>query len=141
MFVCLFQGFSQQDSSIGSRHHALGFQNRGKHWPLLCRQEVSESSQGGDNWTNFICGPFPFCYLVADLSFTYASVNSACAQPPPPGLLSVPGVGHLQILHCPGAGHLLIPGHSRAFDTHAVSYHNNIQIQPGLKARLPLINL
>ena len=51
---------------------------------------------------------------------TYASVNSTCAQRPPPFLarataghlpaLSVPGVGHLQILHCPGAGHLPIPG-------------------------------
>ena len=40
----------------------------------------------------------------------YASVNSRCAQPPFPGLLrgicpSFPGVGHSQILHCPGAGH------------------------------------
>ena len=43
--------------------------------------------------------------------FTYASVNSTCAQPPPPPprataghlpALSIPGVGHLQILHCPG---------------------------------------
>ena len=38
--------------------------------------------------------------------------------------LSVPGVGNLQILHCPGAGHLPTPGHSRAFDTHAVSKYN-----------------
>ena len=38
--------------------------------------------------------------------------------------LSVPGVGHLQILHCPGDGHLPTRGHSRAFDTHAVSYQN-----------------
>ena len=36
--------------------------------------------------------------------------------------LSVPGVGHLQILCCPG---ICQPrGHSRAFDTHAVSYQN-----------------
>ena len=35
------------------------------------------------------------------------------------------GGGHLQILHCPGAGHLPTPGHSRGFDTHAVSYQNN----------------
>ena len=35
---------------------------------------------------------------------------------------SVPGVGHLQILCCPG---ICQPrGHSRAFDTHAVSYQN-----------------
>ena len=47
-----------------------------------------------------------------------ASVNSTCAQPPPPPrataghlpALSVPGMGHLQILHCPGAGHLPTPG-------------------------------
>ena len=48
---------------------------------------------------------------------TYASVNSTCAQAPPPRAtaehlhaLSVPGVGHLQILHCPGAGHSPTPG-------------------------------
>ena len=38
--------------------------------------------------------------------------------------LSVPGMGHLEILHCPGAGHSPTPGHSRGFDTHAVSYQN-----------------
>ena len=50
-----------------------------------------------------------------------ASVNSSRAQPPPPsGLLrgicppSVPGVGHLQILPCPGAGHLPTPSFSHA---------------------------
>ena len=57
-----------------------------------------------------------------------ASVNSTCAQPPPlpratashlPAL-SVPGVRHLQIFHCPGAGHLPTPGpfpfkHTRGF--------------------------
>ena len=58
-----------------------------------------------------------------------ASVNSTCAQPPRATAghfptLSVPGVGYLQILHCPGAGHLPTRGHSRAFDTHAVSYQN-----------------
>ena len=40
------------------------------------------------------------------LEFPYASVNSTCAQPPPPpGIcapLSVPGVGHLQMLALPG---------------------------------------
>ena len=35
--------------------------------------------------------------------------------------LSIPGVGHLQILRCPGAGHLPTPG-PLAFDTHAVCY-------------------
>ena len=36
--------------------------------------------------------------------------------------LSVPGVGHLQILCCPGPGICQPRGHSWAFDTHAVSY-------------------
>ena len=57
-------------------------------------------------------------------------------RPPPPALfpfrataghlpaLSVPGVGHLQILHCPGDGLLPTRGHSRAFDTHTVSIQN-----------------
>ena len=60
----------------------------------------------------------------------FASVNSTCAQPPPRDTvwhlpaLSVPGAGHLQILHCPGAGLCQPRGHSRAFDTHAVSYQN-----------------
>ena len=59
-----------------------------------------------------------------------ASVNSSCAQPPPPpprataGHLpsfSVLGVGHLEILRCPGTGHLPTPGlfpnfpHARGF--------------------------
>ena len=45
-------------------------------------------------------------------------VNSSCTHlpPPPPGYcgpfarLAVPGVGHLQILRCPGTGHLPTPG-------------------------------
>ena len=53
----------------------------------------------------------------------YASVNSSCAQtPPPPGAtvgplpaLSVLGVGHLQILHCPETGHLPTPGSFPSF--------------------------
>ena len=65
-------------------------------------------------------------------SFPYASVNSTCAQPPPPsppGLLrgiclpwQSQGWGiKLQILRCPGAGHLPTPGqtpnswHARGF--------------------------
>ena len=61
----------------------------------------------------------------------YASVNPSCAQRPPPRAtaghlpaLSVPGVGYLQILRCPGPGICQPRGHSRAFDTHAVSYQN-----------------
>ena len=73
-------------------------------------------------------------YLVLTLVlFTerYASVNSSCAQPPPPPLplgycgalahLFSPGVGHLQISRCSGAGHLTSPGLFPALDTHAVS--------------------
>ena len=68
------------------------------------------------------------CYRVALHSWhaTYASVNSTCAQPPRATAgylptLSVPGVD-LQILHCRGLGICQPPGHSRAFDMHAVSY-------------------
>ena len=72
-------------------------------------------------------------YLVLTLVlFTerYASVNSSCAQPPPPSPLGYcralahlfsPGVGHLQISRCSGAGHLTSPGLFPALDTHAVS--------------------
>ena len=52
-------------------------------------------------------------------------------SPPPPWTttghspaLSVPGVGHLQILHCSGAGHLPTPGPFPSFCTHAVFYQN-----------------
>ena len=57
------------------------------------------------------------------------SVNSTCAQPPPPRAteghwpaLSVLGVRHLQILHCPGTGHLPTTGLFPSFCTHVVSY-------------------
>ena len=62
----------------------------------------------------------------------YASVNSSCAQPPPP-----PGLLQGICLHCQsrgwgickfcaarGPGIWQPQGHSRAFDTHAVSYQN-----------------
>ena len=57
----------------------------------------------------------------------YSSFNSSCAPPPhhpppPPGAtaghlpaLSVLGVGHLQILHCPETGHLPTPGSFPSF--------------------------
>ena len=59
----------------------------------------------------------------------------ACPPPPPPPptvtawhlpALSVPGVGHFQILCSPEAGHLptLGPFPTEAFDTHSVSYQN-----------------
>ena len=34
------------------------------------------------------------------------------------------GVGHLQTLHCSGAGNLPTPGSFPSFDTHVVSYQN-----------------
>ena len=58
----------------------------------------------------------------------YASVNSSCAPPPLPRAtaghlpaLSVQGVGHLQILHCPWAGHLPTLGPLASF-WHAPSF-------------------
>ena len=69
------------------------------------------------------------CLVLTLVLFTerYASVNSSCAQPPPLGYcgalahLFSPGVGHLQISRCSGAGHLTSPGLFPALDTHAVS--------------------
>ena len=50
-----------------------------------------------------------------------ASVNSTCAQPPPPrGLLR----GICKFCTARGLGICQPRGHSRAFDTHAVSYQN-----------------
>ena len=64
----------------------------------------------------------------------YASVNSSCAQTPPPPLtpgycgafarLVSPGEGHLQILRCSGPGICQPRGQPRTFDRHAVSYQN-----------------
>ena len=61
---------------------------------------------------------------------------SPSSPPPPPRAtaghlpaLSVPGVGNLQILHCPGPGICQSPGHFRAFDTQAVSCPNIITTQ------------
>ena len=62
---------------------------------------------------------FDFMTLITVVNlYINASVNSSCAQPPPPPppppwanawhlpALSVPGMGHLQILLCPGTGYL-----------------------------------
>ena len=64
----------------------------------------------------------------------HPSIPPAPTPPPPPlppratarylPALSVSEVGHLQILLCPGSGICQPRGHSRAFDTHAVSYQN-----------------
>ena len=63
----------------------------------------------------------------------HQSISPAPSPPPPPPqataghlpTLSVPGVGHLQILHCSGGrAFAKPPGHFRAFDTHTVSYQN-----------------
>ena len=60
-----------------------------------------------------------------------ASVNSTCAQPPLPGLLrgicppcQSRGWGICKFCTARGPGICQPPGHSRAFDTHAVSYQN-----------------
>ena len=51
----------------------------------------------------------------------YALVNSSCAQLAPPATaghlpaFSVPGVEHLQILRCPGAGNLPTPWPTSSF--------------------------
>ena len=62
----------------------------------------------------------------------YASVNSTCAQPPlPPGLLrgictpcQSRGWGICKFCTARGPGIRQPRGHSRGFDTHAVSYQN-----------------
>ena len=61
---------------------------------------------------------------------SYASVNSTCAQLPP-GLLrgicppcKSRGWGICKFCTARGPGICQPPGHSRAFDTHAVSYQN-----------------
>ena len=61
---------------------------------------------------------------------TQLCISQFQVHPPSPATaghlptFSVRGVGHLQILHCPGARHLPTRGHSQAFDTQAVSYQN-----------------
>ena len=60
-----------------------------------------------------------------------ASVNSTYAQPPGATArdltaLSVPGVGHLHIFHCPWAGHLPTPGPFPSFQTRTRSYQKEI---------------
>ena len=65
------------------------------------------------------------------LEFPYASGNSTCAQPPPPGncgafapLVSPGGGAFANVGTARGPGICQPPGQSRAFDTHAVSYQN-----------------
>ena len=81
-----------------------------------------------------------FTFNAVNYFCLYASVSSTCAQPPlgycghlP--TLSVPGVGNLQILHCPGAGHLPTLGNSRAYDTHTVSYQYNYNYTEGFTGK------
>ena len=60
----------------------------------------------------------------------YASVNSTCAQPPPWLLRGIcppcqsRGWGICRFSTARGPDIRQLPGHSRAFDTHAVSYQN-----------------
>ena len=71
-----------------------------------------------------------------------ASVNSTCAQfPPPPWAtaghlpaMSVPGVGHLQMVHCPGAGHLSTPGPIPSF-WHARGFLSEYNYKEGFTGR------
>ena len=62
------------------------------------------------------------------LEFPYASVNSTCAQPPPPRafapLVSPEGGAFANVGTARGPGICQPAGQSRAFDTHAVSYQN-----------------
>ena len=77
--------------------------------------------------------------IKTDIPFTtrenslllYASVNSTCAQAPPPGYcgafarLVSPGGGAFANFALPGGPGIRQPrGHSRGFDTYAVSYQN-----------------
>ena len=55
----------------------------------------------------------------------HQSISPAPSPSPPTTALSVLGVGHLQIFHCPGAGHLPTPGAiPELSNTHAVSHLN-----------------
>ena len=47
----------------------------------------------------------------------HQSIPPAPSPSPPTTALSVPGVGHLQIFHCPGAGYLPTPGPFPSFQT------------------------
>ena len=73
-----------------------------------------------------------FIFYLMVFSMCNASVNSSCAQPPPPpGLLQgiCPpcqswGWGISTVCVARGPGVSQPRGHSRAFDAHAVSYQN-----------------
>ena len=55
----------------------------------------------------------------------HQSISPAPSPSPPTTALLVLGVGHLQIFHCPGAGHLPTPGAiPELSNTHAVSHLN-----------------
>ena len=90
------------------------------YWVVQCTKIIAQS-----NWWSY--DPAFLFYLLT----TNASVNSSCAQVPPPRAtaghlptLWVPGVGHLQILRCPGVRHLPTQGQPQVFDRHTVSYQN-----------------
>ena len=74
--------------------------------------------------------------------FVYASVNSTCAQhpPPPPGLLRgiflpcqswgfVPGWSICKFCTARELGICQPQRHSQAFDAHAVSYQNTVKFR------------
>ena len=76
---------------------------------VVMKSPESSSCEYLDNWRDVQLHVTR--QIIKIIRLDNASVNSTCAQPPPPGAtagylpaLSVPGVGHLQNLHCPGAG-------------------------------------
>ena len=82
------------------------------------------------NWANKLLYCWSFPLLLRHESWSKSCERRNCGlvdfvmhqsiPPPPPGYcgafaLSVPGLGHLQILHCPGAGHLPTPEQFTSF--------------------------
>ena len=76
----------------------------------------------------FIHKRFVIFTCIKHFKLMYQSIPAAPTSPPPPpgycgpfARLAVPGVGYLQILRCPGTGHLPTPGlfpsfwHARGF--------------------------
>ena len=92
-------------------------------------------------WQHLVVILLAWLILCRHQCSCYASVNSSCAQPPPPQAtaghlpsLSVPRVGHLQILHCPGTGHLPTPGQLASF-WHARSFLSEYNYTEGFTGK------
>ena len=103
--------------------------------------------EGGGEETEGKCPPKNFKQMtgprVRRCFDTYASVNSTCAQPPPPpGLLrgicppcQSRGWGICKFCTARGPRICQPPGHSRIFDTYAVSYQNITTLKVLLEKR------